>query len=319
MLEGEGKMIRVENLTKVFTSGGIFSKNTIVAVDGVDFEIKKSEILALVGESGSGKSTIGKMILKLLKPSGGQILLNDKDIYKIKNNKEFYSKVQGIFQDPYSSFNPIFKVDRIFKLIKQSFKKEVSSSEWEGRVEEVLKKVGLNVGDVLNKYIHQLSGGQLQRLLIARALLMDVDVLIADEITSMLDASTRVDVLEALLSLKEIGASILFITHDLSQAYYISDKIVVLYKGSVVESGSIEKVFSNPMHPYTRMLLDSIPQLDRKWEEDRISVEDFDKSRAAWKEGLCKYIDRCPLADLNCVRPKLKLVEEDHYVACVKM
>ncbi|HHW58575.1 MAG TPA: ABC transporter ATP-binding protein [Clostridia bacterium] len=312
-------MIKAKDLTKVFNSGLLLSKNIITAVDEVNFEIGRGEILALVGESGSGKSTIGKMMLKLLKPSGGQILLEDKDIFSISNNKEFYSRVQGIFQDPYSSFNPIFKVNRIFKLVRQSFKKEISISEWNDRVEEVLKKVGLNAGDVLNKYIHQLSGGQLQRLLIARALLMDVEVLVADEITSMLDASTRVDVLEALLSLKEIGASILFVTHDLSQAYYISDKIVVLYKGSVVESGSIEKVFSNPMHPYTRMLLDSIPQLDRKWEEDRISVEDFDKSRAAWKEGLCKYIDRCSLADVNCMRPKLKLVEEDHYVACVKI
>ncbi|KHO61254.1 peptide ABC transporter ATPase [Thermoanaerobacter sp. YS13] len=312
-------MIKAKDLTKVFNSGFLLSKNIITAVDEVNFEIGRGEILALVGESGSGKSTIGKMMLKLLKPSGGQILLEDKDIFSISNNKEFYSRVQGIFQDPYSSFNPIFKVNRIFRLVRQSFKKEISISEWNDRVEEVLKKVGLNARDVLNKYIHQLSGGQLQRLLIARALLMDVEVLVADEITSMLDASTRVDVLEALLSLKEIGASILFITHDLSQAYYISDKIVVLYKGSVVESGSIEKVFSNPMHPYTRMLLDSIPQLDRKWEEDRISVEDFDKSRAAWKEGLCKYIDRCSLADVNCMRPKLKLVEEDHYVACVKI
>ncbi|SFD97845.1 peptide/nickel transport system ATP-binding protein [Thermoanaerobacter thermohydrosulfuricus] len=312
-------MIKAKNLTKIFNSGFLFSKNTITAVDDVNFEIGKGEILALVGESGSGKSTIGKMMLKLLKPSGGQILLEDKDIFSISNNKEFYSKVQGIFQDPYSSFNPIFKVNRIFKLVRQSFKKEVPASEWNDRVENVLKKVGLNAGDVLNKYIHQLSGGQLQRLLIARALLMDVEVLVADEITSMLDASTRVDVLESLLSLKEIGTSILFITHDLSQAYYISDKIVVLYRGSVVEMGSVEKVFSNPMHPYTQMLLDSIPQLDRKWEDDGISVEDFDKSHATWKEGLCKYIDRCPIADSDCDKPKLKLIEEDHYVACVKI
>lgn len=312
-------MIKAKNLTKVFNSGFLFSKNTITAVDEVNFEIGRGEILALVGESGSGKSTIGKMMLKLLKPSGGQILLEDKDIFSISNNKEFYSKVQGIFQDPYSSFNPIFKVNRIFKLVRQSFKKEVPASEWNDRVENVLKKVGLNAGEVLNKYIHQLSGGQLQRLLIARALLMDVEVLVADEITSMLDASTRVDVLEALLSLKEIGAAIMFITHDLSQAYYISDKIVVLYRGSVVEMGSIEKVFSNPRHPYTQMLLDSIPQLDRKWETDRIDIEDSDKKQAIWKEGLCKYIDRCPIADTSCFKPTLKLVEEDHYVACVKL
>jgi len=319
LLEGERLMIKAKNLTKIFNSGFLFTKNVVAAVDDVNFEIGKGEILALVGESGSGKSTIGKMMLKLLKPSGGQILLDDKDIWNLSNNKEFYSRVQGIFQDPFSSFNPIFKVNRVFKLVRQSFKKEVPASEWNDRVENVLKKVGLNAGEVLNKYIHQLSGGQLQRLLIARALLMDVEVLVADEITSMLDASTRVDVLEALLSLKEIGAAIMFITHDLSQAYYISDKIVVLYRGSVVEMGSIEKVFSNPRHPYTQMLLDAIPQLDSKWETDRIDIEDSDKTHATWKEGLCKYIDRCPITDTSCVKPILKLIEEDHYVACAKL
>ncbi|ADD01633.1 oligopeptide/dipeptide ABC transporter, ATPase subunit [Thermoanaerobacter italicus Ab9] len=312
-------MIKAKNLTKIFNSGFLFTKNVVAAVDDVNFEIGKGEILALVGESGSGKSTIGKMMLKLLKPSGGQILLDDKDIWSLSNNKEFYSRVQGIFQDPFSSFNPIFKVNRVFKLVRQSFKKEVPAAEWNDRVENVLKKVGLNAGDVLNKYIHQLSGGQLQRLLIARALLMDVEVLVADEITSMLDASTRVDVLEALLSLKEIGAAIMFITHDLSQAYYISDKIVVLYRGSVVEMGSIEKVFSNPRHPYTQMLLDSIPQLDRKWETDKFDIEDSSKNQTIWKEGFCKYVDRCPIADTTCINPPLKLVEEDHYVACAKL
>jgi len=173
--------------------------------------------------------------------------------------------VQGVFQDPFSSYNPIFKADRIFKMVHAEFFPEVSGDEWRARLEDALESVSLNPEDVLHKYPHQLSGGQLQRLLIARALLLDIRYLVADEIISMLDASTRIDVLNLLADLKERGLGVLFITHDLSLGNYISDTTVILRHGSIVEMGETEKVFGNPQHPYTQMLLASVPRLHAKW------------------------------------------------------
>ncbi len=171
--------------------------------------------------------------------------------------------VQGVFQDPFSSYNPIFKADRVFELIRRPFLPQLDDSEWTERLDVSLEAVGLNPSDVLDKYPHQLSGGQLQRLLIARALLLDLQLLVADEIISMLDASTRIDVLNLLGDLAARGFGLLFITHDLSLGHYISDRTVILRHGRVVETGATEKVFANPRHPYTKMLLASVPQLQR--------------------------------------------------------
>ena len=160
--------------------------------------------------------------------------------------KEYYRSVQGVFQDPFSSYNPIFKADRIFGIIREEFFPQIAGPEWNDKVEEALRAVGLNPSQILDKYPHQLSGGQLQRFLIARALLLDVRFLVADEIISMLDASTRIDVLNLLADLKSRGLSILFITHDLSLGYYISERAVILYRGCVAEMGATECIFDNP-------------------------------------------------------------------------
>ena len=175
--------------------------------------------------------------------------------------------MQGVFQDPFSSYNPIFKADRVFTLLRGEHFSGLSGSEWSARVQKALEDVNLNPGDVLGKYPHQLSGGQLQRMLIARALLLDIRFLVADEIISMLDASTRIDVLNLLGDLKSRGLGVLFITHDLSLGNYISDRTVILRRGSVVEIGRTEQVFGNPLHPYTRSLLASVPQLHKKWKD----------------------------------------------------
>ncbi|MEW5829503.1 MAG: ABC transporter ATP-binding protein, partial [Chloroflexota bacterium] len=276
------------------------------------------EVVSLIGESGSGKSTIGKMILRLVSISDGTISLDDLDISALKGEalKEYYRTVQGVFQDPFSSYNPIFKADRIFQIIHDEFYPGVSAGEWKAKVEKTLKDVGLNPEHVLNKFPHQLSGGQIQRFLIARALLLDIQFLVADEIISMLDASTRIDVLNLLAGLKKLGLSILFITHDLSLANYISERAVILYRGCVAETGATKKIFTDPRHPYTRMLIASVPRLDRKWEE-RVSVE----SRCAptgYASG-CVYYDRCPLAFEKCrQRPVPVEIEPEHFVACWK-
>ncbi len=308
-------MLTLERVSKVYRLG-VFGLKKLTAVRDVSFEIGRKEIVALIGESGSGKSTIGKMILRLIPITSGTIRFEGVDISTLKGKalKEYYRKVQGVFQDPYASFNPIFKADRIFWILRDEFYPEVEKKEWTERVNEALRSVGLNPPDVLNKYPHQLSGGQLQRFLIARALLLDIQFLVADEIISMLDASTRIDVLNLLADLKERGLSILFITHDLSLGYYISDRAVILYRGRVVEMGSIERVYSNPLHPYTCMLMTSVPRLDRKWgkESERLSTAQ-DESEVG-----CVYYSRCPRSEKCCTEdnPELIQVEPDHFVAC---
>jgi peptide/nickel transport system ATP-binding protein len=287
------RMLKLDNLSKVYKVG-TFGGKELHAVSDVSFDIEDGEVVSLIGESGSGKSTIGKMILRLVSISSGAISFNGVDISTLKGNalKEYYRSVQGVFQDPFSSYNPIFKADRVFRTIREEFYPEIKSREWNDKVESTLKAVGLNPDDVLDKFPHQLSGGQLQRFLIARALLLDIQFLVADEIISMLDASTRIDVLNLLADLKSRGLSILFITHDLSLGYYISERAVMLYRGCVVEMGATEKVYEDPLHPYTKMLMASVPRLDEKWEEVEVELRAI---QAELGRG-CVYYERCPAA-----------------------
>ncbi|TYB86493.1 MAG: ABC transporter ATP-binding protein [Kosmotoga sp.] len=308
-------MLELDKVSKIYKTGA-FGGEKLVAVNNVSFSLKDGEVASLIGESGSGKSTIGKMILKLISIESGTIKYNGKDINNLKGKdlKEYYRDVQGVFQDPFSTYNPIFKADRIFRIIREEFFPEISSKEWHEKVEKSLYDVGLNPGDVLNKFPHQLSGGQLQRFLIARALLLDVNFLVADEIISMLDASTRIDVLNLLAELKKRGLSVLFITHDLSLGYYISEKAIILYRGCVLESGITEKIFDNPLHPYTKMLMASVPRLDKKWEKVELEL----KAKQAETANKCVYYDRCPYAkkDEKCSNPEMIEAEEGHFVAC---
>lgn len=309
-------MLKFDKLSKVYKVG-TFGGQQLHAVNEVSFEMREGEVVSLIGESGSGKSTIGKMILRLISSSSGSIQFDGKDVASLKPGelKEYYRKVQGVFQDPFSSYNPIFKADRTFKIIKDEFFPAVDEGEWQEKVHSSLEAVGLNPEHVLNKFPHQLSGGQLQRLLIARALLLDIKFLVADEIISMLDASTRVDVLNLLADLKERGLSILFITHDLSLGYYISDKAVILYRGCVVEMGPTESIFNCPEHPYTKMLMACVPRLDRKWEKGRAQL----KTTQSEANHHCVYCDRCPLVEADCraSKPPLLEVAPGHFVACL--
>ena len=271
------------------------------------------QVVSLIGESGSGKTTIGRLILRLASLTSGTITFEGRDIVR-EPRKDYFRHVQGIFQDPFSSYNPIYKADHVFAMIKPVYFPKTSGSEWAGRVEASLEDVGLAPDQVLHKYPHQLSGGQLQRLLIARALLLDIRMLVADEIISMLDASTRIDVLNLLGDLKTRGLGILFITHDLSLGYYISERTVILSRGAIVEMGSTERVYQNPVHPYTRALLASVPQLHKTWHETAVELGTTGAPAAA----SCAYHAMYPRSTQaqGTDGPALAEVEEDHFVAC---
>ncbi|HEY4688729.1 MAG TPA: ABC transporter ATP-binding protein [Anaerolineae bacterium] len=312
-------MLKLDGISKVYKVG-TFGGKQLHAVSDVSFTVGAGEVLSLIGESGSGKSTIGKMILRLISINAGTISFDGVDIATLKGNalKEYYRKVQGVFQDPFSCYNTIFKADRIFRIVKDEFYPAVPDPNWTGRVRWALQAVGLNPDQVLHKFPHQLSGGQLQRLLIARALLLDIRFLVADEIISMLDASTRIDVLNLLADLKARGLSILFITHDLSLAHYISERSVILYRGRVAEMGATESIFERPLHPYTQMLMASVPRLDKKWADGKVELQ----ANPAERTGGCVYYGRCPAAsaDLGCDShtPGLIEAERDHFVACFR-
>jgi ABC-type oligopeptide transport system ATPase subunit len=259
--------LKVDQVSKLFRAtsrAGGFTP----ALRKVSFELKPGEVISLIGESGSGKTTIGKVVLRLVQPTSGTVTFDGKDIatYSQRGLREYYRHVQGVFQDPFSSYNPIYRADRVFGLVREVYFRGVSDKDWSHKIDAALDAVALNPGDVLGKYPHQLSGGQQQRLLIARALLLDVKVLVADEIISMLDASTRVDVLNLLVKLKRSGLAILFVTHDLSLGNYVSDRTIILRHGAIAEMGATAKVFGNPQHDYTRMLLSAVPELHKKWQ-----------------------------------------------------
>ena len=301
-------MLRLDTCCKTF-SVGAFGTKELLAVRDVSFDVRPGEVVSLIGESGSGKSTIGKMILRLLRTTGGTITFEGADISSLQGRrlKDYYGNVQGVFQDPFSSYNPIFKASRVFTMLRSGYFSGLSEAEWRRKLEASLEDVSLDASDVLGKYPHQLSGGQLQRMLIARALMLDIRLLVADEIISMLDASTRIDVLNLLGDLKSRGLGVLFITHDLSLGNYISDETIILRRGAIVERGATGKVFGNPFHPYTKMLLSSVPQLHTKWGE---AGEELQVTAVATGDGGPPRDGQPPEEAAPLVE-----VEDDHFAA----
>ena len=306
-------MLQLDGVTKVFPTG-MFGGTAFTAVAGVTFGVEPGEVLSLIGESGSGKTTIGRMILRLTRVTAGSITFDGQDVSALgrRDLRGYYGRVQGVFQDPFSSYNPVFKADRVFELIRGNYLRGLSRTEWNTKLRSSLEAVGLEPADILGKYPHQLSGGQLQRLLIARALLLDIKFLVADEIISMLDASTRIDVLNLLGDLKARGLGILFVTHDLSLGNYISDRTIILRHGRIVEMGATEKVFGNAGHAYTKMLLTSVPQLGHKWEKQEGEFAESDAMTARLHPD--DEIDVSGHAGPPAA-PELVEVESDHYVA----
>ena len=263
-MSSNDEIIKTENLTKVFGSG----KKAIKAVDDVSISIKRKEVISLVGQSGSGKTTLARMLLRLLKPTAGKIIFEGQDVTNIegKEKKAYWRKVQAIFQDPYASFNIFSPVKKVlldaFKLFDNKFTKE---EKWR-MVCESLEAVNFRPDEVADKFPFELSGGQRQRIMIARAHLIKPELLIADEPTSMIDANLRSGILELLLDLRNTkGTTIMFVTHDLGLAYYVSERLLIMHEGKIVEEGSADKIISEPEHPYTKQLMADVPKLSEEW------------------------------------------------------
>ncbi|HEY9293545.1 MAG TPA: ABC transporter ATP-binding protein [Microlunatus sp.] len=255
-LPADQVLFRGTGVTRNFGRG----KHLVEAVKKVNFSMGKGQITTVVGESGSGKSTLARMVLRLLSVSEGVLEFDGQDVTDIKGPQRaaYWRDVQAVFQDPFSSFNQFFTVRR---LLSRSFRLIGTNAAGEDRMEEALGHVGLHA-DVLDRFAHQLSGGQRQRVMIARALMMRPKLLIADEATSMLDASLRVNILNVLTDLRaELGMTILFITHDIGQACYIADQVLVMEHGVMVEQGPADQVIFDPQHEYTQRLLSDVPRL----------------------------------------------------------
>ncbi|MEM1608265.1 MAG: ABC transporter ATP-binding protein [Ignisphaera sp.] len=253
-------LLELKNVTKIFRYG--FFGFSFKAVDNINISLEdKPFIFTLAGESGSGKTTLARIILGVHRPEYGSVLYKGKDIFKLSSSemKWFKKEVQAVFQDPYAAFNPLRKV---YGYLYDTAKNVagLSRDEIDGYIDEVLRRVGLNLEKVVGKYPHEFSGGELQRVSIARALITKPRLIIADEPVSMLDASLRINIVNLFKELKDdLKISFIYITHDLSTAYYISDWIAIMYRGWVVEQGPVEKVLSEPLHPYTQTLLLSVP------------------------------------------------------------
>lgn len=250
-----------KNLTKVFGTG----KEEVRAVEDVSFKVTQGEVIAIVGESGSGKSTLARMLLKLSQPTSGHLMMNGQDVATLKSPRQlkpYWRDVQGVFQNPMGSFNQFYTVHRVLDRTFNLQEKRLNQAERERKIREVLQLVGLDPDAVMKRSAHELSGGQAQRVIIARALLVDPKILIADESTSALDASLRVTILNVFKDLsKRLNLSLLFITHDIGQAYYLADRVMVMYRGRIVEQGNTEEVLQNPQHEYTKRLLADVPRL----------------------------------------------------------
>ena len=253
-------------VTREFHTGRI----TTVAVDHVDFDFHKGELISIVGESGSGKTTLSKMLLGLLDMTEGEILFQGKprDISSSSKKREYWKGIQAIFQDPFSSYNQFHKIDEVLlDCINMRGGKKLSRQEKFDMMTEACSFVNLKFAELTNKYPFELSGGQMQRLMIARIFLLKPSILLADEPTSMIDACSRATILEMLLKLRDdTGMTVIFITHDIGLAYYISDTVYIMEHGRFVESGTPDEVMLNPKNPYTKRLISDVPKLREPWD-----------------------------------------------------
>ena len=274
-------LLEVDHVSKRFSLGGIFSARRVDAVKDVSFSLSadKAEIFTIIGESGSGKTTLARMILGLEWPSEGQIRFAGVPLRPRPSRSErlaFMAKVQPVFQNPFEAFNPLKRVDRYLWSTAQRFLSDRSPNESEAAIDEALQKVGLSLAEVKGRYPHELSGGQLQRVAIARALIPNPSLLITDEPVSMVDASLRMSIVNRLKSLRDdFNVSIIYITHDLATAYYVSDRLIIMQRGQVVEMGPARTVLDAPEHPYSQLLKSAV-----------LSAEDAGAGRLSPAEGL---------------------------------
>lgn len=314
-------LIEVKDLKKYFpVKNGITKNNFIKAVDGVSFYIRRGETFGLVGESGCGKSTLGRTITRLYDVTSDDIFFEENNIAKLrkKQMKQYYKKIQTIFQDPYSSLNPYMNVK---ELIEEplTLHTGLNKLERKEKIENLLEMVGLKKDD-MDKFPHEFSGGQCQRIGIARAISTNPDFVLCDEPISALDVSIQAQIVNMLEDLqKEMGLTYLFVAHDLSMVKHISDRIGVMYLGSIVEVGKSDDLYKNPLHPYTKGLLSSIPIADPiKARESNLNIIKGDIPSPMNIPSGCRFHTRCPYAKPICskVQPIEKEIGADHMVAC---
>jgi peptide/nickel transport system ATP-binding protein len=312
------ELLEFKNVTKVY-SRGLLSKSSTTALANVSLKLDDDNptIVTVAGESGSGKTTLAMLLLGFIQPTSGQILYKGQDVNQLQGTERmmFRREVQAVFQDPFAVFNPFYTVDHLLSVPISRFKLARSKNEARDLMYEALTKVGLRPEDVLGRYPHQISGGQRQRINVARALVLKPKLLVADEPVSMVDASLRASILETLRGLqRDYGVSIIYITHDLTTAYHIAKSIVVLYRGAVMEAGNVDDVIKNPQHPYTRLLIDSIPwpDLNRRWGSSELKAKEseLDEHSAG-----CKFAARCPFKFWPCENPTPLFKLSEHHVA----
>lgn len=305
------KLLEIQGVSKIFRIGGMLMGKKLVAVDDVSLDIDagKPVILSIVGESGCGKSTLCKMILRLHKPDMGDIKLlgnsyADKRTY---NPRQFKLDVQPIFQNPYESFSARKTVDTY--LFNTALRLGIckNHAEAEKLVDETLRNVGMSLAVVKGKYPTQFSGGELQRVSIARALITRPKLIIADEPVAAIDASMKMNIVNLFKELKDkYSVSFIYITHDLSTAYYVSDYIATLYRGGLIEYGPAKEIMDNPAHPYTELLMNAVPRVGDKWDEEMVMPDMEDKEYAI---TYCKFAPRCPYATEECRKRRPDMVD----------
>ncbi|MCY3945875.1 MAG: ABC transporter ATP-binding protein [Anaerolineaceae bacterium] len=295
----EHSLLSVESLQRVFVTREGFSTTRLEAVAGASFAIRNDqpEIYTLAGESGSGKTTLARLVLGLEHATSGNMYYKGRDVLHLTNKERrewFLKEVQPIFQDPFATFSPLKRIDSYLYETTRNYKMATTREGIDAHVDEALHAVGLSLAEIRGRYPNELSGGQAQRVSVARALLTRPSLLVADEPVSMLDASLRMSIVNLFRSLRDdYKVSVLYITHDLTTAYYAADRIAIMLRGWVVESGPVEKVLGEPLHPYTQNLKNAIPEADpeKTWEGDAsLAVMDTEE----YTRTGCRYAGRCP-------------------------
>ena len=305
------KLLEIQNVSKIFRIGGMLMGKKLTAIDDVSLDIDagKPVILSIVGESGCGKPTLCKMILRLYKPDMGDIRLlgNSYADKKAYNPKQFKLDVQPIFQNPYESFSARKTVDTY--LFNTALRLGIckNHAEAEKVVDETLRSVGMSLAVVKDKYPTQFSGGELQRVSIARALITRPKLIIADEPVAAIDASMKMNIVNLFKDLKDqYNVSFIYITHDLSTAYYVSDYIATLYRGGLIEYGPAKEIMDNPAHPYTELLMNAVPRVGDKWDQEMVMPDMEDKEYAI---TYCKFAPRCPYAKDECRKRRPDMID----------
>jgi oligopeptide/dipeptide ABC transporter ATP-binding protein len=311
-------LIEAEGVTNSF--GGGLARAPLVALADFSMTIvaERPSITAVVGESGSGKTTLARILLGLVAPTRGTVRYQGRDLHSLSGQARlaFRRDVQPIFQDPYEVYNPFYRVDHVLTTPAANFRLAPTKAARRQLIEDALRNVGLRPEETLGRFPHQLSGGQRQRVMVARALLMRPRLIVADEPVSMVDASLRATILSSLKKLNaELGISILYITHDLATAYQVSDTILVMYRARVAEMGDVERVVKQPQHPYTQLLVSSIPKVSP--ERDWLGAAEPTRATVAGERG-CNFAPRCAAATDQCrsAAPDLFRTEPRRAVAC---